>query len=220
MSKFKSDINFLEEEIKKHKDAIKDSEKLIKKYQEKLYWHIRRMVVDHDDAALQVGTTVVPYVEGRTVLFVSHNLASVKMLTERCVWLERGEVRGRVAPGAQRRREHVVDGAAELAEALAELEGAAVAEVRDAAGQVLRLVSGTPYWVGVVVAGAVVVVSPIRVACTRSNTTILSFRAAPSRPTPSPWTARPERASCSSTCGRSVDSRPATHTDSGKSGLD
>src|ERR1043165_10164908 len=23
---------------------------LIKKYQEKLYWHIRRMVVDHDDA--------------------------------------------------------------------------------------------------------------------------------------------------------------------------
>jgi lipopolysaccharide transport system ATP-binding protein len=31
--------------------------------------------------------------EGRTVLFVSHNLASVKMLTERCVWLERGQVR-------------------------------------------------------------------------------------------------------------------------------
>ena len=23
---------------------------IIKKYQEKLYWHIRRMVVDHDDA--------------------------------------------------------------------------------------------------------------------------------------------------------------------------
>jgi lipopolysaccharide transport system ATP-binding protein len=31
--------------------------------------------------------------EGRTVLFVSHNLASVKLLTERCVWLERGAVR-------------------------------------------------------------------------------------------------------------------------------
>ena len=24
--------------------------RIIKKYQEKLYWHIRRMVVDHDDA--------------------------------------------------------------------------------------------------------------------------------------------------------------------------
>ena len=23
---------------------------IVKKYQEKLYWHIRRMVVDHDDA--------------------------------------------------------------------------------------------------------------------------------------------------------------------------
>ena len=31
--------------------------------------------------------------EGRTVLFVSHNLASIKRLTERCIWLERGGVR-------------------------------------------------------------------------------------------------------------------------------
>ncbi len=31
--------------------------------------------------------------EGRTVLFVSHNLGSVKVLTERCIWLERGRVR-------------------------------------------------------------------------------------------------------------------------------
>src|SRR5207253_10958236 len=31
--------------------------------------------------------------EGRTVLFVSHDLSSVKMLTERCIWLEKGRVR-------------------------------------------------------------------------------------------------------------------------------
>jgi len=31
--------------------------------------------------------------EGRTVLFVSHNLASVKTLTKRSLWLERGQVR-------------------------------------------------------------------------------------------------------------------------------
>ena len=31
--------------------------------------------------------------EGRTVLFVSHNLASVKALTEQCVWLDRGKLR-------------------------------------------------------------------------------------------------------------------------------
>ena len=31
--------------------------------------------------------------EGRTVLFVSHNLASVKMLTERCIWLDKGRLR-------------------------------------------------------------------------------------------------------------------------------
>jgi lipopolysaccharide transport system ATP-binding protein len=31
--------------------------------------------------------------EGRTVLFVSHNLASIKRLTERCIWLERGGMR-------------------------------------------------------------------------------------------------------------------------------
>jgi lipopolysaccharide transport system ATP-binding protein len=31
--------------------------------------------------------------EGRTVLFVSHNLASIKRLTERCVWLEQGGIR-------------------------------------------------------------------------------------------------------------------------------
>ena len=30
--------------------------------------------------------------EGRTVLFVSHNLASVKMLTERCIWLDKGRL--------------------------------------------------------------------------------------------------------------------------------
>jgi lipopolysaccharide transport system ATP-binding protein len=32
-------------------------------------------------------------VEGRTVLFVSHDLSSVKMLTERCLWLEKGRIR-------------------------------------------------------------------------------------------------------------------------------
>jgi lipopolysaccharide transport system ATP-binding protein len=32
-------------------------------------------------------------VEGRTVLFVSHDLASVKMLTDRCLWLDAGRVR-------------------------------------------------------------------------------------------------------------------------------
>lgn len=31
--------------------------------------------------------------EGRTVLFVSHNLASVKLLTQRCLWLEAGRIR-------------------------------------------------------------------------------------------------------------------------------
>jgi len=31
--------------------------------------------------------------EGRTVLFVSHNLASIKRLTERCLWLEKGGIR-------------------------------------------------------------------------------------------------------------------------------
>ena len=31
--------------------------------------------------------------EGRTVLFVSHNLASIKALTRRCIWLEHGGVR-------------------------------------------------------------------------------------------------------------------------------
>ena len=31
--------------------------------------------------------------EGRTVLFVSHNLASVKLLTSRCIWIDRGTVR-------------------------------------------------------------------------------------------------------------------------------
>src|SRR5207248_2575054 len=30
--------------------------------------------------------------EGRTVLFVSHNLASVKLLTERCLWLDAGRI--------------------------------------------------------------------------------------------------------------------------------
>ena len=28
---------------------------LLKKYQQKLYWHIRRMVVDHDDDAIWLG---------------------------------------------------------------------------------------------------------------------------------------------------------------------
>ncbi|MFN2468606.1 MAG: ABC transporter ATP-binding protein [Gaiellaceae bacterium] len=31
--------------------------------------------------------------EGRTVLFVSHNLGSVRTLTERCIWLEHGQIR-------------------------------------------------------------------------------------------------------------------------------
>jgi lipopolysaccharide transport system ATP-binding protein len=31
--------------------------------------------------------------EGRTVLFVSHNLGSVKALTERCLWLDHGSIR-------------------------------------------------------------------------------------------------------------------------------
>ena len=31
--------------------------------------------------------------EGRTVLFVSHNLGSIRLLTERCLWLEGGQVR-------------------------------------------------------------------------------------------------------------------------------
>jgi len=31
--------------------------------------------------------------EGRTVLFVSHSLASVKLLTQRCVWIDHGTVR-------------------------------------------------------------------------------------------------------------------------------
>jgi lipopolysaccharide transport system ATP-binding protein len=31
--------------------------------------------------------------EGRTVLFVSHNLSSIKRLTERCLWLEKGGIR-------------------------------------------------------------------------------------------------------------------------------
>jgi lipopolysaccharide transport system ATP-binding protein len=45
--------------------------------------------------------------EGRTVLFVSHNLASVKMLTERCVWLERGGVRD-IGPTDQIFRDYVI----------------------------------------------------------------------------------------------------------------
>ena len=35
--------------IKSGKDANKAFRALIEKYQERLYWHIRRMVVDHDD---------------------------------------------------------------------------------------------------------------------------------------------------------------------------
>jgi lipopolysaccharide transport system ATP-binding protein len=31
--------------------------------------------------------------EGRTVLFVSHNLASIKMLTEQCLWIDQGRVK-------------------------------------------------------------------------------------------------------------------------------
>jgi lipopolysaccharide transport system ATP-binding protein len=31
--------------------------------------------------------------QGRTILFVSHNLASVKSLTERCIWLDGGRIR-------------------------------------------------------------------------------------------------------------------------------
>ena len=27
---------------------------IIKKYQEKLYWHIRRMVIDHDDQGMEI----------------------------------------------------------------------------------------------------------------------------------------------------------------------
>jgi lipopolysaccharide transport system ATP-binding protein len=45
--------------------------------------------------------------EGRTVLFVSHNLASVKLLTERCVWLESGSVR-EIGPTDEIFRNYVV----------------------------------------------------------------------------------------------------------------
>jgi lipopolysaccharide transport system ATP-binding protein len=31
--------------------------------------------------------------EGRTVLFVSHNLGAIKALTQRCIWLDRGSIR-------------------------------------------------------------------------------------------------------------------------------
>jgi lipopolysaccharide transport system ATP-binding protein len=31
--------------------------------------------------------------EGRTVLFVSHNLAAIRMLTDQCMWLEKGKLR-------------------------------------------------------------------------------------------------------------------------------
>jgi lipopolysaccharide transport system ATP-binding protein len=31
--------------------------------------------------------------EGRTVLFVSHNLGAIRMLTDRCMWLEKGKLR-------------------------------------------------------------------------------------------------------------------------------
>ena len=37
---------------------------IIKKYQEKLYWHIRRMVVDHEDANDVSAKCVYPGMEG------------------------------------------------------------------------------------------------------------------------------------------------------------
>lgn len=37
-------------QFKQHETKEKAFTAIIKKYQEKLYWHVRRMVVDHDDA--------------------------------------------------------------------------------------------------------------------------------------------------------------------------
>jgi lipopolysaccharide transport system ATP-binding protein len=50
--------------------------------------------------------------EGRTVLFVSHNLSSVKMLTRRCLWLENGRIR-RFGPTEDVFREYVLEYGAE-----------------------------------------------------------------------------------------------------------
>jgi lipopolysaccharide transport system ATP-binding protein len=46
--------------------------------------------------------------EGRTVLFVSHNLASIKALTSRCIWLERGQVRD-FGPTEQVFRDYILE---------------------------------------------------------------------------------------------------------------
>ena len=46
--------------------------------------------------------------EGRTVLFVSHNLASIRMLTERCIWLDRGRVRA-IGPTPEIFRNYVAE---------------------------------------------------------------------------------------------------------------
>ena len=58
--------------------------------------------------------------EGRTVLFVSHNLASVKLLTEQCIWLERGQVR-EIGPTEQVFRSYVMAHAAAASGGVAEL---------------------------------------------------------------------------------------------------
>ncbi len=49
--------------------------------------------------------------EGRTVLFVSHNLGAIKTLTTRCLWLEQGHVRG-LGPTEEVFRDYVLSHAA------------------------------------------------------------------------------------------------------------
>ena len=45
-----SDDKFILEQFDNEKTRNQAFELLVKKYQERLYWHIRRMVVDHEDA--------------------------------------------------------------------------------------------------------------------------------------------------------------------------
>jgi lipopolysaccharide transport system ATP-binding protein len=58
--------------------------------------------------------------EGRTVLFVSHNLASVKLLTQRCIWIDGGRVR-EIGPTEEVFRKYVSAHAAGLEAGMVEL---------------------------------------------------------------------------------------------------
>ena len=70
--------------------------------------------------------------EGRTVLFVSHNLASIKRLTERCLWLEKGGIR-EYGPTDEIFRNYMLAHAAGASQGIVDLSDLTVGRAQQAA---------------------------------------------------------------------------------------